>query len=229
MKGLDAADIHEFGSQLSGPLLIHFRLATAGGSVDEMTHPFPIEKVPRISLHGRANSVLIHNGHWSDWEFFADVNQVPNGTWSDTRLMARLIAMHGMEAVHHIKRAGQKLAFLDKNSEWATIGEWDIDNETGVHFSNMYWDYVPYYARGPGYNYMDHDGDWDEYERWKREWDSEYDRRYKSSKYAGPKETVIDMTEESPEVAACTIKTIDNGGNTMTEESVKLGGWSEYD
>lgn len=139
MKGMDAEDMHAFGQMVDGPVLLHFRLATAGGASDEMAHPFPIEKKPRIDTHGRANKVLIHNGHWSDWEFIAEISGASKGMWSDTRLMARLIALHGVSVVQHLSTDGQKLAILDKNGEFVIVGKWDLID--GVHFSNNYWEY----------------------------------------------------------------------------------------
>lgn len=66
-RGLTAAEI--LAMQASGvltlPYALHFRWATQGAAVPELTHPFPLG--PRAlggELTGTADQLLIHNGTW---------------------------------------------------------------------------------------------------------------------------------------------------------------------
>lgn len=156
LKGLEARELHDLGHQLPGPKICHFRLATAGGRSMELTHPFPVEKAPRTSLSGRAKRVMIHNGHISDWEFYAQISgPLPGGEWSDTRLVARFLALHGPKILREF--SGQRFATLDRKGKIQTSGTWDEMN--GVHYSNLYWTWKTRYN------------------------DYHYDRHYNGSKY----------------------------------------------
>src|SRR5690349_18188920 len=66
-RGLTAADIlrMQADGELTLPYALHFRWATQGAAVPELTHPFPIG--PRAlggELAGTADALLIHNGTW---------------------------------------------------------------------------------------------------------------------------------------------------------------------
>lgn len=137
LKGLTAIEVDALLSTLrDGPRLIHFRLATAGGDKPELTHPFPIEKAPRTALSGRARKVLIHNGHISDWQFYAKLQgDLPGGAWSDTRLVARLAHTRSVSILKAF--TGQRFATLDQAGKIQVTGHWTELN--GAHYSNMYW------------------------------------------------------------------------------------------
>lgn len=150
IKGLDAKDVADVCSYAAGPKLIHFRLATAGPDVDALCHPFPIEKRASTALEGRTKKpVLIHNGTWSDWDDYAAIlAPLPSGPWSDTRLMARIIATHGREWLGkfvHNMHVG-KLATLDSTGHLILAGDWH--ERAGVHYSNVYWEWTNKYRIG---------------------------------------------------------------------------------
>jgi hypothetical protein len=105
IKGLKT--VEELLAALDGkplPLIIHCRMASAGGSDLRLTHPFPINtSAAPLSLQGEAKSVIAHNGHWGDWEtelkraiYQSNTGlKLPEGPWSDTRAMAWLTAHFG--------------------------------------------------------------------------------------------------------------------------------------
>jgi hypothetical protein len=78
------------------PLVIHFRTASVGGPLPELTHPFPVEENVSLDLEGDTDMVLFHNGHVADWEKWllqANLGSpyvLPAGGWSDTRALAWL-------------------------------------------------------------------------------------------------------------------------------------------
>ncbi len=150
LKGLSAIEVHTLGCQLSGPKLLHFRMATAGGDHPELSHPFPIERAVRTNLTGRAKKVLIHNGHIGDWEFFRRLMApLPAGKWSDTRLVARMVHMVGKDILDEFP--GQKFATLDNTGQAEMFGRFEM--RAGVHYSNTMWEvFTNYFDRNDMYN-----------------------------------------------------------------------------
>ena len=101
-KGLDLANIKELSNEAPLPYVLHFRLASCGGKLKELTHPFPVEKDVRGTLSGETRGkVLFHNGHWGPWKdkgidgAIRNKVRVPEGKWNDTRVMAWLAHLHG--------------------------------------------------------------------------------------------------------------------------------------
>jgi hypothetical protein len=121
IKGIaDANDLYRYACQLPFPFLIHQRMTSAGSAVPELTHPFPIDKGASLSLRGSAGAVLAHNGTMFGWhEALTALERkkdkygpLPEGPWSDTRLLAYLMAWDFRKAVNTLGR-GEKLAILD--------------------------------------------------------------------------------------------------------------------
>src|SRR5690349_1219622 len=69
-KGLKPDAMHKVLESLTDgrPWAAHFRLATVGGQVTELSHPFPVLDGVPLAKDGRAPKVLFHNGHWSSWQ-----------------------------------------------------------------------------------------------------------------------------------------------------------------
>lgn len=75
-RGLTAEQIFSMqeGGELTLPYLLHFRWATHGTKIPQLTHPFPIgARAFHGELEGEAESVLIHNGTWPDYKEWLDV------------------------------------------------------------------------------------------------------------------------------------------------------------
>ncbi len=156
-RGLDARQI--FAMQESGeiklPYLLHFRWATHGQSVPQLTHPFPIG--PRAlfgELRGECDRVLIHNGTWGGFE-----KAIPNEPMefpeellayqSDTAIAAWL-ADHD-ESILALVPWATAVAFVSNGEmDVTTRGRWY--DKDGNWYSNLTW--VPYekstnyYAKG---------------------------------------------------------------------------------
>lgn len=69
-----------------GAYLFHTRMASAGGVSSDLCHPF------RVSGPG-GEFALAHNGHWYSWE---DYNAEKYEAESDTQLISKLLAEHGI-------------------------------------------------------------------------------------------------------------------------------------
>lgn len=132
------------------PRLLHFRYATAGGTKDELCHPFDISKLSVCSPMGMGTKVMIHNGHWSRWNEVAkmldDEDMLPDkGPWSDSRLAAFLAHVNE----DWLQAMGGKVATLDTEGKIVRLGDWQSLRE-GIYVSNKAWEYVQ--TRRGGYS-----------------------------------------------------------------------------
>lgn len=166
----------EIGKLIEGkplPLLIHFRVATVGGPIPELTHPFPIVgKVP-LALQGSANQVLMHNGHWTDWvkdsletrslmiqgamreKGGGLVNvKIPQGPWSDSRAMAWNASIYG-EGFLTLRVPTQKIAILDSKGgvRYWNLKDWYEDKKGGFYHSASIWKAKVTDNRGKNFRY----------------------------------------------------------------------------
>lgn len=119
-KGLKSKQIFEMTKKIKLPAIIHFRIASIGGVVDELCHPFPIDNEASVDLNGSCDSALFHNGTWSGWQEVC-LNTVikknimfPSGKWSDSRAMAWLADKYGIDMLNLIPTEN-KIAILTKD------------------------------------------------------------------------------------------------------------------
>lgn len=169
-KGIDAKEIFDIMSEKKAPIVIHFRIATAGGKSKELCHPFPISANTALALEGQADSVLFHNGHWNyysetvmeqfQYEFYIDKAgrktklRLPYGAWSDSRAMAWLchISNGKFRKFFDTDLKEQKIAVLSAKEGIVITGKgWS--REDGISYSNKYWNRAyysstRYYGRG---------------------------------------------------------------------------------
>jgi len=93
-KNLSAEDVIALLPDLTGEVVIHFRLASVGGVDPFLCHPFPITPIAPLSIEGKALRVLFHNGTWHEWE--SGLEQLDEdsieGPLSDSRVMAMLLS-----------------------------------------------------------------------------------------------------------------------------------------
>lgn len=148
-KGLTAKQVFHRATENAGkPMLIHFRIATAGTITPELCHPFPITKKVLTTLNGIANEVLIHNGHWWKWEDY-----LPKGArvkeWTDTRVMAWIAHYHGVGV---LANTWQRVATLRRDGQITKLGSWLA--EAGIFYSNFNWKEFSY---SDYYRFMGHE------------------------------------------------------------------------
>lgn len=141
-KGLSLDEMQKMAAELPLPYIMHFRIASVGGPLPQLTHPFPVDREGRNFLNGKTKGyVLFHNGHYNDWK--KDMKEaalrygkrIPDGKWSDTRAMAWIASMAGVNYMEMIEEKG--IAFSPRNMElfwgagWYQVGD--------VWCSNTYW------------------------------------------------------------------------------------------
>lgn len=102
-KGLMLPELKKILKHLQLPYAIHFRFATSGSVGPELTHPFPIEAGVSLALKGRGQRLLMHNGCYNTWQSDSRIAalsykvDIPQGVWSDTRALAWLGHLAGLD------------------------------------------------------------------------------------------------------------------------------------
>jgi len=147
-KNLSLKEAIKLCKKLPMPYVLHARLATVGGKVPALCHPFPVTKVPSIAMQGSARSVLHHNGHIHDWDdmmFLVDgkvcLRRIKSrGPWSDSRAVAHMVAARG-HAV--LDLWGGNRFLIQQGHDVKTWGNWN--DLSGVMAST--WLYTPVYGR----------------------------------------------------------------------------------
>lgn len=147
-KGLSAEDVDAKLAKLPARTrwVVHFRFATVGDPGPGLCHPFPVAKDTSLTIKGRADRVLFHNGTVDDWKDKvrgvvldpALAIDIPGGEWSDSRGIAWLMALNG---------STRGLNFIDgkfvaMNRKGISIypknkSGWTHSND--MWFSNTYW------------------------------------------------------------------------------------------
>ena len=101
-KGLTKDEMSSMIATLPLPFIAHFRIASVGGTTDQLCHPFEVSKTAYPKLEGTTrNPVLFHNGTWGIWRTrveelaFKSVTKIPKGEWNDTRAMAWIASILG--------------------------------------------------------------------------------------------------------------------------------------
>lgn len=143
-KGLTLDEMKVLCANAPLPFVFHFRIASCGGQTKELTHPFPVEKEMRTDLSGQIKGyVLFHNGHWSAYKdkgLDATIKnrvRVPDGDWSDTRVMAWLAHLHGPNILRLIDEK-VVLFGLDKiqvfhQEGWTRVDDLLVSNQAWCH------------------------------------------------------------------------------------------------
>lgn len=162
-RGLDAEGIHTMQEQgqITLPYLLHFRWATHGDKVPELTHPFPIG--PRAlmgELKGVCDRLLIHNGTWGGyWSAVKKTNQdtLPPellGCQSDTAIAAWL-AQDNESLLDDVAWA-TAVGFVTNGAlDVTTRGRWY--DKDGNWYSNLSWVPTAYSAYSWGQDdYLDY-------------------------------------------------------------------------
>lgn len=168
-KGLTALEIHELMPVLPRPFLMHFRIATRGAAVPELTHPFPIGPAALDGdLVGLADGVIIHNGTWSDY-----AKHVPPGIdpakVSDTQIAA-YVAGYDEKVLDHVSWSNAIMRVSPEGHADITMrGQWS--EHGGNMFSNLHWRSTWTFGRGytaaSGWsNASDADWTFDEWAQW---------------------------------------------------------------
>lgn len=154
IKGLPTESVFDITKHLeSSTYIAHARLATAGGDSEGLTHPFPVTSRVGLATEGLAKRVLFHNGHWMEWEDILKAimqvkqlegseDDIPDGIWSDSRLLAFMLARYDLKEVEKAFARAGKVAVLGPK-EIATYGSF-VKVRKGIQASNNSWDWDDY-------------------------------------------------------------------------------------
>jgi hypothetical protein len=99
-------------------------------------------------LQGQSDSVLFHNGTWSEWESVLSSvlkrsGLQAEGEFSDSRASALVASVAGRKA---LSKMGGKFCVLDSEGAFMFNGGWTKHTD-GNWYSNMYWDWKPKYTQ----------------------------------------------------------------------------------
>ena len=146
-KGLDVDGLMETLKGVKSHFAVHFRWATVGGKTHELTHPFVVDKGASTETSGSAPKVLMHNGHWNNWQ--ETMKKVaarrhltpPLGQWSDTRALAWVAAVEGERTLRRIVPHAGRVALITPGGI-ELFGSWV--KRYGLKFSNLNWKTAKY-------------------------------------------------------------------------------------
>jgi len=142
-KGIEDIDtIYEVLKGKKFPYGIHFRSASSGGAIKELTHPFPLDQNSKTALKGSTKEgVLFQNGTWLGWENeLRDVALHAHGVvdfteteWSDARALAWLAGRFGVGYLSLLNFGTSRLLLM-RPKQLLYWGEW-LEGE-GFYASN---------------------------------------------------------------------------------------------
>ena len=149
-KGIDSADEMVTAAQeIPIPYILHFRIASVGGTKKGLTHPFCVNAQASTELSGYGEDpVLFHNGHWHSWDstlreaVFRHGIKVPEyGKWSDSRAMALLAHYFGVGILDllNLQSYNRYAVMWPDPGKVLTYGDtWYFKN--GIYCSNLSWE-----------------------------------------------------------------------------------------
>jgi len=152
-KGMmEKEDAYKEYSKISNilPHIAHFRLGSP--VTPELTHPFICSEDSELDLEGITETPLIfHNGVVSGWDkwlmnVFLALKRIPPGPWSDTRLIAIICKLLGVDALKFIE--GKYLVIT--TDDILMSGKFE-DEKDGLIASNT--SYIKSKWIGSSYNY----------------------------------------------------------------------------
>lgn len=128
------------------PVVLHFRIGTAGGNIPENTHPFPItDSIPALrKLRMEAPVGVVHNGIIAVTPRRKDISDTMEYIASQLAPLNRAVPefYQNKNLMLMVKNAiSSKMAFLTKKGEIFTIGE--FTNDGGLLYSNSSYKVSP--------------------------------------------------------------------------------------
>ncbi len=145
-KGLKARELSDFVAY-GPPWMIHFRKATVGKAIPELSHPFGVDETADLSVAGETTGgVLAHNGGWWDWHstlvgLINEGHVLPKGPWSDSRAMAWLAYIKGVDKLKGLS-IGDKIAYFSPTTI-ERFGNWGHED----HINKIAYSYNPSFDR----------------------------------------------------------------------------------
>ncbi len=167
-KGLTIKEVIELNKVLPFPYAFHFRITTVGKN-KLLTHPYEVTPESELRMEGQAETLLMHNGHWNNWDdsvldhAICTGRDCPKGDWSDSRAMAFLGGSIGTNMLAML--TGQKIALFKKGRSIQILGNnWELADK-GIIYSNKNWEprgytYGPEWSTKGEFKYHTEHGYW---------------------------------------------------------------------
>lgn len=157
------------------PIVMHFRIGTAGGNIPQNTHPYPVNDNLKLlqSLNTKTDLGVVHNGIIDIRPRQKDINDTMEYIMSQLAPLKRAVPnfYENADLVQMIKNAiTSKMAFLTTDGRIYTIGE--FTEEDGILYSNdTYKPYSTkylgtYWSSPKGVSGWDYSYDWDDEDYW---------------------------------------------------------------
>lgn len=135
------------------PIVLHFRIGTAGGNIQANTHPFPLsgELKALQKLRLTCGVGIVHNGIINIHTSRTDISDTMEYIMSQMSLMYKMAHNFyknpiGQKMVENA--IGSKMAILDGNGDIFQIGDFITDKDTSLVYSNSTYKsaYLQYYG-----------------------------------------------------------------------------------
>ena len=151
-------DLEKNHDLIKTPVILHFRIGTAGGNIAPNTHPFPItEKVPVLQkLRLKTDVGMVHNGVISIKTSQPDISDTME--YIKDRLSLRKLIdpeFYKNELTRQLmyREVTSKLAFMNGDGEIYLVGDFLDNADTGLIYSNTTYKQHTYYLRGKDFDY----------------------------------------------------------------------------
>lgn len=162
--------------EVAFPLIIHFRAASSGYALPELTHPFPLMDGIPDTLEGYGDAVLFQNGTWKEW--YQELRLAAYGTgiglgdgesdWNDTRALAYIAHHYGEGMLQPLTESHpMRILTMRANRRFPVMrwGKW-IDGQKTEDGKDLLW-YQSNETSGVRiYGYQSH--------VWDEEWEEQY-------------------------------------------------------
>ncbi len=132
-------------------VIYHFRIATCGTVNSSQTHPFPVTDVVSQlqSISISSPLAMAHNGIISGMnptEEISDTMMFVKNILADKKVKAKIYDEESAQSrLIEMASSASRLAFLDFKGRVRIFGDWDIEKETGLLFSNDDYKYARTY------------------------------------------------------------------------------------
>ncbi len=135
-------------------VVYHFRIATCGNVEGSQTHPFPVtdNNTHLKSLSCSTALGFAHNGIFSGMHTtneLSDTMLFAKEILSDRKVRANIFNEESAQSrLIEMASSTSRLAFLDYKGRLKTFGDWEVEKESGLMFSNDDYKYeYRYYKR----------------------------------------------------------------------------------
>jgi glucosamine 6-phosphate synthetase-like amidotransferase/phosphosugar isomerase protein len=137
----------EIYEKIELPHIVHFRLASIGKIVPELTHPFPVFE--NNKLEGKSRLLFAHNGHIGNYEilyhYLKEMGVKFDDNVNDSYVLARSLSLLPEKQIEEFINkviGGSKMVLVYPDYKIKKFG--NFIEEDGIEYSNISWAYGYY-------------------------------------------------------------------------------------